>query len=148
MTWTYDMTLATPKDQVRWLVADTDAKDPLQQDEEIAFVLLQQPNTYRAGATIARQIARQFARQCDLDIAREVRINLSDLSKNYFTLAKDLQDEANKGAGGGGVGVFAGGIGVTASAPAFCRGLMGTQASPSCRQCGGATCTCEEVDGG
>lgn len=145
MTWTYDMTLSTPKDQVRWLCADTDAGDPLQQDEEILFVLTQQPNVTRAAATVARQIARQFARQCDLDIAREVRISLSDRSKNYFALAKDLQQEANTGALGGGVGVFAGGLAPTGSAPAFCRGLMGTQAAPTgCRQCGQVACTCAE----
>lgn len=148
MTFTYDPTLATQKDQLRWLVADTDEADQLQQDEELAFVLAGQPNTYRAAATVARQIARQFARQCDLEIAREVRISLSDRSKNYFALAKDLQDEANRGAGGGGVGVFAGGIAPAGAAPAFCRGLMGTRASPSCRLCGQTTCACEEVASG
>jgi hypothetical protein len=141
MTWNYDPTMATPKDQVRWLVADTDAQDPLEQDEEILFVLAGQPNVTRAAATVARQIARQFARQCDLDIAREVRVNLSDRSKNYFQLAKDLTDEANKGAAGGGVGVFAGGIAVSQKqaaeqdadrvTPAFSRRSQGTRAVPT-----------------
>lgn len=148
MTFTYTPGGATALDDVRWLVSDTDPSDPLQQDEEIQRVLSAQPSVYRAAAIVARQIARQFARQCDLDIAREVRINLSDRSKNYDALAKELQDEANKGALGGGVGVYAGGLTPTRSAPAFCRSLMGTQASPSCRQCGQTTCACEEVTGG
>jgi hypothetical protein len=113
MSWTYDPASEAPLDVVRWLVADTDPTDPLQQDEEITRVLTRQPHTYRAAAGIARQIARQFARQCDLDIAREVRISLSDRSKQYYQMARDLEDEANKGAGGrGGVGVFVGGISV------------------------------------
>lgn len=145
MTFTYDPTSTAPLDTCRWLVADTDPSDPLQQDEEITRVLAQQPNVYRAAATVARQIARQFARQARLNIAREVDYDPSERNKQYAALARELEDDANKGAGGGGVGVFAGGLAPTQSAPAFCRGLMGTQAAPSCRQCGAATCTCEEV---
>jgi hypothetical protein len=111
MSFTYDAASVAPLDEVRWLIADTDAGDPLQQDEEIARVLLRQPNTYRAAAFIARQIARQFARQATIDIATEVRINLSDRAKQYFEMAKDMEHQANTGAGGsGGVGVFVGGI--------------------------------------
>lgn len=113
MTWSYNPASTAPLDEVRWLLADTDPTDPLQQDEEITRVLTRQPNTYRAASTIARQIARQFARQCDMEIAQEVRISLSDRSKQYFDLAKDMESEANAGAGGlGGVGVFVGGVSV------------------------------------
>jgi hypothetical protein len=111
--FTYDPAGTSALDEVRWLIADVDATDPLQQDEEITRVLTRQPNTYRAAAFIARQIARQFARQCDLDIAREVRLSLSDRAKQYAQMARDMEDEANKGSGGGGgVGVFVGGISV------------------------------------
>lgn len=137
MTFTYNPASEAGLDEIRWLLADTDPTDPLQQDEEIARVLTRQPNTYRAAAFIARQIARQFARQCDLDIAREVRISLSDRSKQYFQMARDMEDEANKGAGGsGGVGVFVGGLSVGQKQavesnedrvrPAFTRELHGT----------------------
>jgi hypothetical protein len=141
VTWTYDVTLSTPTDQVHWLVGDVDEAEPLAQNEEIAWVLTQQPNVYRAAAQVARQIARQFARQCDLDIAREVRISLSDRSKSYFTLAKDLEDQANEGAMGGGVGAFAGGIDVAQKRqaeqdasrvpPAFTRRLSDTRVAPT-----------------
>jgi hypothetical protein len=134
--FTYNPASEAPLDEVRWLIADTDPTDPLQQDEEIARVLTRQPNTYRAAAFIARQIARQFARQCDLDIAREVRISLSDRSKQYYQMARDMEDEANKGAGGSGVGVFVGGISVAQKQavesnedrvqPAFTRELHAT----------------------
>jgi hypothetical protein len=137
MSFTYDPAGTSALDDVRWLIADTDPTDPLQQDEEITRVLTRQPNTYRAAAFIARQIARQFARQCDLDIAREVRISLSDRAKQYAAMARDMEDEANKGAGGGGgVGVFVGGISVAQKQaaedntdrvrPAFTRELHAT----------------------
>ena len=111
MTFSYDPASPAQLDEIRWLIADTDPVDPLQQDEEILRVLVRQPNTYRAAAFIARQIARQFARQASLDIATEVRINLSDRAKQYFEQAKDMEREANVGAGGGGgLGVFVGGL--------------------------------------
>lgn len=111
MTWSYDVAISTAKDEVRFLTADVEASDPLVQDEEIAFVLAREPNTYRAAAFVARQIARQFSRQATIDIATEVRINLSDRAKQYFEMAKDMEHQANVGAGGdGGLGVFVGGI--------------------------------------
>lgn len=146
MTWTYVLPPTTPKDQVRLLVQDTDQLDPLLQDEEIATFLTWYPNVYRAASRCADTIARQFARQAKLNIAREVDFDPAERNKQYAAMARTLEDEANKGAGGGGVGVFAGGIAPAQTAPAFCRGLMGTRAAPSCRQCGGATCTCEERD--
>lgn len=146
MTWTYVLPPTTPKDQVRLLVQDTDAQDPLLQDEEITTFLTWYPNVYRAASRCADTIARQFARQAKLNIAREVDFDPAERNKQYAAMARTLEDEANKGAGGGGVGVCAGGIGATASAPAFCRGLLGTQASPSCRQCGQPQCGCGEVE--
>lgn len=137
MSFSYDPSAETPLSDVRWLIADTDPVDPLQHDEEILRVLTRQPNTYRAAAFIARQIARQFARQATIDIATEVRINLSDRAKQYFDMAKDMEHQANVGAGGGGgVGVFVGGISVTQTeaaerdgdrlVPAFTRHLHDT----------------------
>jgi hypothetical protein len=141
--FTYDPASEAPLDMVRWLIADVDETDPLQQDEEITRVLTRQPNTYRAASVVARQIARQFARQCDFDIAREVRISLSDRSKQYYQMAKDLEDEANKAVGGGGgVGVFVGGVSIAQKQavesnpdrvrPAFTRETHATTTEKTC----------------
>ena len=70
--------------------------------KRLRFVLTRETNTYRAAAFIARQIARQFARQATIDIATEVRISLSDRAKQYFEMARDMEHQANVGAGGGG----------------------------------------------
>jgi hypothetical protein len=139
VTWTYDPAISTSKDEVRFLCADNDPGDPLVQDEEIAFVLTDQPDRYRAAATVARQIAMQFARQCTMEIAQEVRINLSDRAKNYMAMAKELEAAAEVGVGGIGiVGAYAGGISygdklAAASnrdrvVPSFTRHLMQTRA--------------------
>jgi hypothetical protein len=142
MTWTYDPTISTSKDEIRFLTADTDPVDPLVQDEEIAFVLTGHSDTYRAAATVARQIAMQFARQCTMEIAQEVRVNLSDRAKNYMAMAKELEAVAEVGVGGVGiVGAYAGGIStgdkIAAASnrdrvvPAFTRHLMQTRAERS-----------------
>jgi hypothetical protein len=139
MTWTYSIAIMTPKDEVRFYVADTDPVDPLVQDEEIAFVLSFEPDTRLAAAAVARQIAMQFAKQVTMEIAQEVRINLSDRAKNYMAMAKELDEAAHVGTGGGGlVGAYSGGISVADKAttaanadrviPSFTKHLMQTRA--------------------
>lgn len=141
MTWNFDPTLATPADQVHWLVGDTEASEPLVQNETITFLLAQQPNVYRVAAQVAKQLARYFARQCDLAVLQEVSISLGQRARAYAEMAKDLEDDANVGMGGSGVGVYAGGISVGDMqaqeadtdwpVPAFTRESQGTRAVPT-----------------
>lgn len=140
MTWTFDPTLATPKDRVHWLVGDTEASEPLVQDETILFLLGQQPNVYRVAAQVAKQLARYFARQCDIAVLQEVSISLGQRAKAYANLAGELEDDANKGYGGG-AGAYAGGISVgdmqaqeadgDRVVPAFTRRTQNTRAVPT-----------------
>ncbi len=52
MTCSYDSALPTEKDQIRFLLQDTDCANNIFQDEEIAWVLTQEANIYTAAACL------------------------------------------------------------------------------------------------
>ncbi|MFO0271367.1 MAG: hypothetical protein ACK53W_12635 [Gemmatimonadota bacterium] len=110
MTWTYNETLATAKDKVRWLVGDTDANEPLVQDEEIAFALSEEGSVYAAGATVARAIAARFARRPSTSIDG-LSITMRERVEHYNRLADDLAAKATDATGGLGV-PFVGGVSI------------------------------------
>ena len=91
MTWSYtDTALATStKDQVRFLVGDTDTTDQQLQDEEINFVLTQEAGVYRAASQCAKNIAAKYARQVTRSFGGRSD-QLSQLVDHYRQLAKDL----------------------------------------------------------
>lgn len=112
MSWSYDATLSTPKDKVRFYVQDTDSEDQLLSNEEIDAALTSYSNNvFRAGATAARAIALQLGRR------PSVRLAIAGLDskaqyEQYMAIARDLEARAGLGAGGSatGKGLFAGGI--------------------------------------
>lgn len=69
MGWTYDADISDDrKDEVRFLVGDTDESVPLVQDEEIEYVLTQFPPAdgkpaWLAAAHVCDAIAAKFARK-------------------------------------------------------------------------------------
>lgn len=60
MSWTYDTSLATDKDKVRFFVGDTDTNNPLVSDEEIQAIISWEANAWMAAAEIAEHIARDL----------------------------------------------------------------------------------------
>ncbi len=52
MACSYDASLPTAKDQVRFLLQDTDCTQNIFEDEEIAWVLTQEANIYMAAACL------------------------------------------------------------------------------------------------
>lgn len=93
MTWTYNQTLATTKDQVRLYIGDTDSNDPQLSDEEIAFVI-----------SVVGSNAQQVAiRSIDLLIAKYARLvsesmdgislSHSERLNNYKTLKTSLEKD-------------------------------------------------------
>lgn len=113
--WNYDNTLFSTSTAnantmiVRRLIGDVLSNDRQLSDNEIAFAVSQYSNLYLAAAEAARWIAMQYARQVDL-VTGELKTNYSQRSRQYRTLAADLQ---NRGVARGGVIPYAGGLSVT-----------------------------------
>jgi hypothetical protein len=110
VAWTYSGDPNTSaKDEVRFLVGDTDSTDQLVQDEEIGYVLSVHAAVvgsinYQAAAEVADAIAAKFARKRDRSIGA-----LSDQAEqqyqHYVELAARLRTLAATGGLAEGVAV-------------------------------------------
>lgn len=106
MSWSYSGNPgSSAKDQVRFLIGDTNTKDQLLLDGEITW-LLEQYNQYplNAAARACELIAAKFSRMCDETVGR-VSIDFSQRAKGYYALRDDLVRQISLGSQ-----PFAGGI--------------------------------------
>lgn len=92
MTWTYDPTLATPKDCVRLLVGDVLQRAPLITDEAIGF-FLQGAGLYWAAHDVAKAIQASFARLTDRSIG-DISTEDSQRYEQYGKVAQYLAERA------------------------------------------------------
>lgn len=120
MSWTYDSTdLNTTTssgrlNSVRLLVGDTDTTDQLVQNEEINFGLSQvNNNIYYAAAWVCRTIAAKFSRMVDTQLDGALSGKYSTRAKQFQQLANQIEAQGKKTSGKA-LGVFAGGISVSA----------------------------------
>lgn len=86
MSWTYDPTLATDRDKVRFEIQDTEQSDQLFSDEEIAATLSANGSSV-LGTTLAlaKKLLFRFARLVDTTVGR-----VSESASQRFAAYKDL----------------------------------------------------------
>lgn len=112
--WTFDETASpiSAKDQVRILVQDVDADDPLVSDETITLYLtggdLEQDDIYLSGAAVAGVISIKFARMAESIGAGSDKVQWGDRAAKYAALQATLTETSP--IGGGSAVPFAGGI--------------------------------------
>lgn len=95
MTWSYSGNPSvSEKDQVRFLVQDTQSAKPLLQDEEIAYLISTEGSPQDAAAKAAETLAAQFARFVDESVG-QVKVSFSQRFKHYSELAKNLKRQAS-----------------------------------------------------
>jgi hypothetical protein len=91
MSWSYSHNPAnSPKDHVRFLLGDTDSKQPLLQDEEIQYVLLEFPNAKNAALSCCDFIVAKFSRMADQTVG-SVSKSYSQMSSQYRKFKEDLR---------------------------------------------------------
>lgn len=111
MSWTYSGDPASStKDTIRFLVGDTLVDEPLCSDEEIAWAITQNSDTYAAAALIANGISTYFARMADAEEIGPIKTTFNNRIKYYTAKAKEL--EAKVGSNSGLI-FYAGGISVS-----------------------------------
>lgn len=111
MSWSYSVTdLATSqKDQVRFLIGDTDSQDPQFQDEELNFALLIRGSVFGAAAEACLSLSSKLSRKADTTTG-ELRTLYSSQARAYAARAGAYEV---KSAEIGGSLPFVGGISVT-----------------------------------
>ena len=91
MTWTYDDTESTPKDQVRGTIGDTDTTDQQFSDEAINAKITTQNSTYGAALECINTLIGRYSRSVTRSVGRKSSSNLSDIVIHYRQLRADLQ---------------------------------------------------------
>jgi hypothetical protein len=132
MSWNYNVAdLGTnQKDQIRFLIGDTNTNDQQLQDEELQFSLTIRSSIWGAAATCCESISANLSRKADTTTG-ELRTLYSSLSRAYH--ARSMAYES-KSVEMGGALPFAGGISIAQKIlaetdpdrvqPAFSRGLQ------------------------
>lgn len=90
MSFSYDQSLGTTRDLVRFLIGDKSAENPKLADEEIAAQLLLTPDAYDAASACCRAIAASMADWID---QRQEAIDSKDSQApaHYLALAEQLR---------------------------------------------------------
>lgn len=98
MTWTYDPTTiaSVQKDQVRYLIGDTDPNDWLLADEEITWVLNNERGVYYAAARCCQNIAALFGRKSSTSIG-SLKVAAEKKYEHYLELYTVLRMQATFG---------------------------------------------------
>ena len=91
MTWTYDPSIPTDKDAVRFEIGDTDTNDQLLQDEEIGYLLTTEGTVLGAAIVAAEKAAAKLAKQADQTVSK-VSVSLSQRAEAYRKLVGDLKN--------------------------------------------------------
>jgi hypothetical protein len=94
MSWTYNSTLATDLDRVRFLVGDTDTDDKQLQDGEINYVVGFFGSVYGAAAAICEALAAKYARKCDKSVG-DLSLSMSQKSTAYRAMAASLRSQGS-----------------------------------------------------
>lgn len=89
MSWTYDNPTASEKDEVRFIVGDTDTTDQLLTDEEINYLLNKYDSVNEAAYQAALSIAAKFARLVNISTSK-TNISYAQQYEHYKDLAAEL----------------------------------------------------------
>lgn len=93
MTWTYSDDPSTDdKDQVRFLIGDTNPSDPQLTDEEILWLLSQHADQFAAAVAACDALAAKYAREVSKTVG-DLSVQAESRSKHYIDLKKTIQSQ-------------------------------------------------------
>lgn len=91
MSFTYSGDpLSSLRDEVRFLIGDTNENDAQFSDREIEYLLADESNVYLAAANGAFSLAAKYARMVDKSVG-DLSISYSQRQKHFADLAAQLQ---------------------------------------------------------
>jgi hypothetical protein len=93
MTWTYDETLALPRDQIRMLIGDVEVLDPQLSDESIAFFYTSSGDVYTSAINAALALSAKYSREANSKSVGSMSLSYQR-AQSYAALADRLQAQA------------------------------------------------------
>ena len=109
MAWSYSGDpSSSPRDQVRFLIGDTDETDPQLQDAEVDHLLASGAGALAAAVAACAALSAKYSRMVSKSTGR-LSVQASDRAKAYRELAKDLRRQRR----GAGLAIFAGGLSIS-----------------------------------
>lgn len=90
MAFSYNPSLPTDRDKVRFLIQDTNSDNVQFQDEEINAILLDYPNPYETAYVLAMSLSAKYSALADMALG-DYQIKYSTLSSSYLDLAKAMK---------------------------------------------------------
>ncbi len=107
MAFTYSATnLTTDLAKVRRLIGDTDSANPLFTDEELDFIIDEEPTIYGAAAVACEALAAEYSIKVDKSVG-DLKLSLSQKHEQFLAMAKRFRELSKRK---GSVQLFAGGI--------------------------------------
>lgn len=92
MNFTYDSSLSTDRDIVRFLIGDVDESDVLVGDEAIDYLLTEHSDTYAAAAAACERIAADSARFTSVSVDG-VSVSSQEFYDRYMDLASRIRSQ-------------------------------------------------------
>jgi len=80
---------SSTRDEVRFLIGDTDTADGQLQDLEVDYLLTKYTTAAKAALAACLALASKYARLCDKAVG-DLRISYSQRQKHYLDLAREL----------------------------------------------------------
>lgn len=91
MSWTYSENPASStRDQLRFLIQDTDIQDQLLSDGELDYLLTSEGSALSAAARAAEILVARFSKEMDEKVGG-VSVNFSQRAESYRKLMADLK---------------------------------------------------------
>lgn len=104
MTWTYDPTLDTDLDKVRFLIGDTDTTSQQLSNEEITFLLADRENNVDQTAIYALDgIIAKYSRKVNVTVG-DVQVQYASMMSQFESVRKRLMARSAK------TGIYVGGM--------------------------------------
>lgn len=95
MTWSYSNDPSdSDKDQVRFLIGDTDENEQLLADEEINFLVGKHDSIWGACAEACESIAAQYSKRADVGLSGGMDSDISQKVEHYNQKAKEFRRKA------------------------------------------------------
>lgn len=95
MSWSYsEDPSSSDKDEVRFLIGDTDSDEELLADEEIEYLIGKHDSIWGACAEACESIAAMYSKRSDVGLGGGMDSDISQKAEQYTQMAREFRRKA------------------------------------------------------